>query len=175
MSRRDPDIIKRISFRRVLVVTIISALLVILILTAFMMESGLTISFGNLTDIHKDHPSLFLIDLLPVFVFALLHPMHLLMNRAIRNYEERVKESRLLVKRNTEFAQKLSEGDNPESYDEMMDTDLGKALRMIQLNINRTAEKRGNRRGLQKARILFQRYCVNTWTWMSFPTRSCNL
>jgi PAS domain S-box-containing protein len=138
---RDPYIIKRINFRRITVVTLISALLVILILCVFMMESGLQITFRNLAGIHRDHPSLFLIDLLPLFIFALLYPMHLLMNRAIRDYEERVKESRLLLKKNTAFAQELSEGDNPESYEEMMETDLGKALRMIQLNIKSSRRK----------------------------------
>jgi PAS domain S-box-containing protein len=141
VSKRDPYIIKRISFRRVLVVTLISALLVILILCTFIMESGQPISFSNLTEIHKDHPVLILIELLPVFVFAALYPVHMLMNRAIRDYEERVKASSLLLKKNTEFAQRLSEGDDPVSYEEMMDTDLGKALRMIQLNIKSNRRK----------------------------------
>jgi PAS domain S-box-containing protein len=141
VSRRDPYIIRRINFRRVMLVTIISALLVILILCAFMMESGLAITFQNLARIHRDHPSLFLIDLLPLFISALLHPMHLIMNNAIRDYEERVKESNLLVKRNTEFARLLSEGEDPEPYSEMVETDLGKALRMIQLNIKSNRRK----------------------------------
>ena len=141
MLKRDPDIIKRISFRRVMVVTIISLLLVILILCVFMMESGLAISFRNVSEIHRDHPSLILIDLLPVFILAILIPMHLLMNRTIRDYEKRVKESSLLLRKNTEFAQELSEGDNPEPYEEMMNTDLGKALRMIQLNIKSNRRK----------------------------------
>ena len=135
MSRRDPYIIKRINFRRVLVVTAINVLLVFLILFAYIMESGLSISFLSLAQIHAEHPSLFLIDLIPVFISVLLHPMHRIMNRAIREYEERVLESQQLVERNTEFAHLLSEGDNPEPYEEMMKTDLGKALRMIHLNI----------------------------------------
>ena len=122
-------------------VTVISALLVILILCAFMMQSGLPLSFRSLARIHMDHPPLFLVDLLPFFIFAFLLPMHNIMNRAIRDYEERVKESRLLLKRNTEFAQQLSEGENPDPYDEMMETDLGKALRMIQLNIKSNRRK----------------------------------
>ncbi len=141
MSRRDPYIINRINFRRVVVVTIISLILVILILCAYMMESGLPITFRNLARIHQEHPSLFLIDLLPLFISAFLHPMHRIMNRAIEEYEERVKESNLLLQRNTRFAQELSEGENPELYDEMMMTDLGKALRMIQLNIKSNRRK----------------------------------
>lgn len=143
MSRRDPYIINRINLRRVVVVTAISLLLVILILCAFMMESGLPISFRSLVNIHGEHPSMILIDLLPLYIWAFLYPMHLIMNRAIRDYEERVKESNLLVKRNTGFAQQLSDGESPEFYDEMLETDLGKALRMIHLNIksNRRKEK----------------------------------
>ena len=143
MSRRDPYIIKRINFRRVLVVTAISILLVLLILFAYIMESGLPISFKSLVQVHAKHPSLFLVDLIPVFISALLHPMHHIMNRAIREYEERVHESQQLVERNTEFAHLLSEGDNPEPYEEMMKTDLGKALRMIHLNIK--ADRRQER------------------------------
>jgi len=125
----------------VVVVTVISAILVILILCVFMMESGLTITFRNLARIHSEHPSLFLIDLLPLFILAFLLPMHKVMNRAIADHEERVRESSLLLKRNTRFAQQLSEGEHPEPYEEMMETDLGKALRMIQLNINSNRRK----------------------------------
>jgi len=135
MSRRDPYIIKRINFRRVMVTTIISVLVVLLILFAFIMESGLPISFKSLAQLHAKFPSLFLVDLIPLFISAMLHPMHFIMNRAIREYEERVLESQQLVERNTEFAQELSEGENPEPYEEMMKTDLGKVLRMIHLNI----------------------------------------
>jgi len=141
MSNRDPYLIKRINFRRVLVVTCISALLVVLILCAFMMESGLTLSFSSLAAIHRSHPSLVLIDLLPLFIFLFLYPMHRIMNLAIHEYEEKVKASGMLLQKNTTFARKLSEGENPEVYDEMMDTEMGKALRMIQLNIKSNRRK----------------------------------
>ena len=141
MSKRDPYIIKRINFRRVVVVTAISILVVLLILFAFIMENGLPITFKSLALIHTEHPSLFLVDLIPLFVSALLHPMHYIMNRAIREYEERVVASQQLLKRNTEFAQLLSDGENPEPYDEMMETDLGKALRMIHINIKADRRK----------------------------------
>jgi len=103
----------------------------------------MTLSFKSLVKIHGDHPSLFLVDLIPLLTFVSLHPMLRIMNRAIGEYEERVKASQQLLERNTEFAKKLSEGDNPEAYEEMMETNLGKALRMIQLNIksNRRKEK----------------------------------
>jgi PAS domain S-box-containing protein len=141
VSKRDPYIIKRINFRRVVVVTAISVLVVILILCSYMMDSGLAITFRNLYRIHAEHPSLFMIDLIPLFILVFLMPMHRIMNRAISDYEERVKESNLLLKRNTGFAQELSEGDNPEPYKEMMETDLGKALRMVQLNIKSSRRK----------------------------------
>ena len=53
-------------------VTVISALLVILILCAFMMQSGIPLSFSILAMIHMDHPHLFLVDLLPFFIFSFL-------------------------------------------------------------------------------------------------------
>ncbi len=126
-----------------MVVTVISILVVLLILFSFIMDSGLSISFQSLVRIHAAHPSLFLVDLIPVFITALLHPMHHIMNRAIREYEERVLESRQLAQRNTEYAEQLSEGENPEPYEEMMTTDLGKALRLIHLNIK--ADRRQER------------------------------
>lgn len=143
MSKRDPTIISRINYRRVIVVTFISTLMVILILFAFIMERGMELSFENLAKIHMEHPSLFLVDLLPLFIYAFLYPMHRIMNRAIRDYEKRVKASQQLLERNTTFAKELSEGEDPEAYEEMMETNLGKALRMIQLNIksNRRKEK----------------------------------
>ena len=141
MSKRDPYIIKRINFRRVIVVTAISILVVLLILFSFMMESGLPITLKSLALIHAEHPSLILVDLIPLIISALLHPMHHIMNRAIREYEERVVASQQLRKRNTEFAQALSDGENPEPYDEMMETDLGKALRMIHINIKADRRK----------------------------------
>ena len=141
MSRRDPYIIRRINFRRVMVVTMISLLLVVLILCAFIMEMELPITFRSLVFIHNEHPSLILIDLIPLFISAILHPMHWIMNRAIKEYEERVKASNLLLERNTRFAQELSEGENPELFNEMLETNLGKALRMIQLNIKSNRRK----------------------------------
>ena len=141
MSKRDPYIIRRINFRRIIVVTLISILVVFLILFVFLMESGMPITFKSLDALHKDNPALYLIDLLPLFVSVLLYPMHHIMNRAIREYEERVLASQELLKRNTEFARVLSEGDNPEPYSEMMETDLGKALKMIQLNIKANRRK----------------------------------
>ena len=141
MSRRDPYIIKQINFRRVVVVTAVSLLVVLLILFSYIMESGLPLTLKSLAQIHAEHPSLYLIDLIPVFISALLHPMHRIMNRAIREYEERVIASQQLRKRNTEFAQVLSDGEDPEPYDEMMETDLGKALRMIHINIKADRRK----------------------------------
>jgi len=125
------------------VVIMISILVVLLILFAFIMESGLPVSFKSLAQIHAEHPSLFLVDLIPIFVSALLHPMHHIMNRAIREYEDRVRASQQLLERNTEFAHLLSEGENPEPYEEMMKTDLGQSLRMIHLNIK--ADRRQER------------------------------
>lgn len=143
MSKRDPYIIKRINFRRVMVVTIISVLLVLIILFAYIMEGNLPISFKSLVTIHKNHPSLLLVDLIPFFISGLLLPMHYSMNRAIQDYEKRVLESQQLLQRNTEFARSLSDGDDPEPYEEMMETDLGKSLKMIHLNIksNRRQER----------------------------------
>ncbi len=141
MSKRDPYIIRRINFRKIIVVTLVSVLLVLLILFTFLMESGLPISFKSLAALHKQHPALFLVDLLPVFISALLHPMHRLMNKAIDDYEKRVLDSQDLLNRNTDFAHSLSEGENPESYDEMMETGLGKALKMIHLNIKANRRK----------------------------------
>jgi len=141
MSKRDPYIIRRINFRRIIVVTMISILLVFLILFAFLMDKDLPITFRSLASLHRQHPALFLVDLLPIFLSALLHPMHRLMNKAIRDYEKRVMDSQELLNRNTDFALSLSEGDNPEPYDEMMDTGLGKALKMIHLNIKANRRK----------------------------------
>ena len=103
------------------VVTSVSILAVILILGSFIMDNGLGLTFRNLVKIHADHPSLFMVDLIPLFILAFLMPMHRIMNRAISDYEERVKESNLLLKRNTGFAHELSEGDNPKPYKVMMD------------------------------------------------------
>ncbi|RPI46740.1 MAG: PAS domain S-box protein, partial [Bacteroidetes bacterium] len=135
MSRRDPYIIRRLNFRKVVVVTLISLLLVILILFAFITESDIPFNLQNRIRVHREHPSLILVDLMPAFVFILLYPMHRIMNRAIGEYEDRVKESQMIVDRNTKFARELSEGEDPEPYPEMIESELGKALRMIQLNI----------------------------------------
>ena len=124
-------------------VTTISILVVLAILAAFIMESGLPLTFKSLAQVHREHPSLFLVDLLPIIISALLHPMHYIMNRAIREYEDRVRASRQMVERNTDFAERLGEGEDPEPYEEMMKSDLGRALRMIHLNIK--ADRRQER------------------------------
>ena len=132
---RDPVIIRRLNYRKVVLVTVISVLLVLLILFTFLMGSGHPVTLPGLAQLHHDQPSLILVDLLPVFIYLFLRPMHRTMNRAIEAYEERVKESNLLLERNTRFARELSEGEDPEPYENMIETDLGKALRLIQLNI----------------------------------------
>ncbi|HER09462.1 MAG TPA: PAS domain S-box protein [Bacteroides sp.] len=138
---RDPVVIRRLNYRKVVVVTVISALLVLLILFTFLMGSGRPLTFSNLFQLHRDHPSLILLDLLPVFIYLFLMPMHRTMNRAIADYEAKVKESRMLMERNTSFARELSEGDDAEPWEEMIETELGKALRLIQLNIKSNRRK----------------------------------
>jgi len=140
-TRRDPVIIRRLNHRKVVLVTVISALLVLLILFTFLMGSHRPFTPEQLIQLHRDHPSLILVDLIPLFVYLFLMPMHRTMNRAIEEYEERVKESQQLLERNTRFATELSGGDDPEPWEEMIETDLGKALRLIQINIKSNRRK----------------------------------
>ena len=99
--------------------------------------------------------------------------MHRIMNRAIREYEERVIESQQLLERNTEFARELSEGENPEPYEEMMETRPGQSAQDDPAEYQvQPDERSGNRAGSLKGRIWYPRFCGNTRTWRSFPTRS---
>ncbi len=141
MPGADPHIIQRINFRRVITVTVISALLVVMILFTFMMDKDLPVGFRSLAILHREHPSLVLVDLLPLWIFIFLFPMHRMMNKTIHRYEKRVKASSRLLARNTEYAVSLSEGENPDPHEEIMNSDMGKALRLIQLNIKSNRRK----------------------------------
>ena len=97
MSKRDPYIIRRINFRRIVVVTLISDPGVPDSL-AFLWKVDLPITFSSRWQLSTNNtPHCILIDLIPLFVTALLHPMHRIMNKAIQDYEERVMDSQELA------------------------------------------------------------------------------
>ena len=129
------------NYRRLILVTLISFLLVILLWIIIIMDNDLPISLSSLIEIHFQTPYFLIFDLLPLFVFILLYPMHRIMNRAIGDFESKTKESQSLLDKNSDFAKKMSEGEDPEVFDKMMDTDIGQSLRLIQLNIKSNRRK----------------------------------
>ena len=136
MPFKDSDNIRRLNYRRLILVTLISVLLVILLWIIIIMDNDLPLSVSSLLDMHFQSPSFLIFDLLPLFVFILLYHMHRIMIREIGAFESMTNESQSLLDKNAAFAKKMSEGEEPEVFDKMMDTDIGQSLRLIQLNIN---------------------------------------
>lgn len=131
------------SKRNIWLLTIVSILIVLfgLIVAGIDPETGF--SFNTLAGSHKDNRILFLFDTMPVWIYIILNTGRKWMLReAEQNIEER-KNIKKILEKNTAFARMLSEGDEPTSDNEMLQTELGQALKLLHLNIksNRRKEK----------------------------------
>ncbi|MBN1131763.1 MAG: SpoIIE family protein phosphatase [Bacteroidales bacterium] len=125
----------RLNLRRIILITLIGFLVVVLFWIMAIMEQNQPVTFAAISRLHSDHPVYFIYDLLPLFIFLFLYPVHRITGHIILDYARQVREYHHSIERHTSFAKELSEGSDPELFDEMMKTELGQSLRLIQLNI----------------------------------------
>lgn len=130
-----------ISGRTLRLATLAAALVVAagLLGASYTSETGPALS--NLTGAHRDHPVLFLFDLLPLWIFLILWQAKKALQQRIDAIATELKEQKNLLEQNSSFARALAEGDNPPAYPEMLQSELGQALKLIHLNINSNRRK----------------------------------
>lgn len=127
--------------RNIWLFTLVSLLIVLagLLSLSFEVESGF--SFGKLIDMHLANHALLIFDGLPVYVYLILTLARKGMMRAIDMHEAELEKTKLLLQANSDFAKTLSEGDDPKVFEGMLDSELGRALKLIQLNIKSNRKK----------------------------------
>jgi len=126
--------------------TSFTGLLIILAWFIILMSLDLKINPDSIWLIHKTHPELFLADLFPLLVYFISKKQFRELEEELNIRNESVQNLETLLDKSTGFARLLSEGDDPAVPENLLDSDLGQALRLIQLNIktNRRTENEKN-------------------------------
>lgn len=141
MSRDEKQIKPPLSRQNVWLFSLAGLLVVIpaLLNAAYRPDTGFT--FSNLVKTHCAHHSLVILDLLPLYIYLILSVARRNMLRTVKTYEDALKKNKLILEQNSDFAQAVSEGEDPPGYPEMLKTPLGQALKLIQLNIKSNRRK----------------------------------
>ncbi|MEZ5072922.1 MAG: PAS domain S-box protein [Bacteroidales bacterium] len=127
--------------RRLILSSLLVLVLTLLVHVALLMDRGESLRISTLLGLPGSHPTLFVLDLMPLLVFALLLGQHRQLIRTWKSQEARLRSSDERMEQNAAFAKILSEGEDPEPYEGMLENNLGKALRMIQINIKSNRRK----------------------------------
>lgn len=98
-------------------------------------------SLARLAESHRVHKVLFLFDALPLYIFSILLVARKNWKRSLEYFSQQNNELQETLDSNTDFAKKLSEGDDPDVYPGMLESGLGQALKLIQLNIKSNRRK----------------------------------
>ena len=110
-----------------------------LLAAGYSSESGF--SFSALAEAHRGNISMFIFDGLPLYILLILLMARRNMNRTLTGFREELDQAEKILDQNSEFARIISEGDEPETHPEMLETELGKALKLIYLNISSNRRK----------------------------------
>ncbi len=122
-------------------VTVAGLIVVITGLLAAGYSSGSGFSFSALAEFHRGRIAMFIFDGLPVYILVILLVAKRNMQKTIAGAFKELERSKQILDQNSKFARILSEGDEPETHPEMLDTELGKALKLIHLNISSNRRK----------------------------------
>ena len=103
---------------------------------------GETASLGNLIDMHRDNPSLFIIDLLPFILGIIGYAFTKSHQETIQSLEKQIEDKDHVINMNAHFAKKIGEGDLSANDEEIDDNDiLGHSLKKMRENLAQTNEK----------------------------------
>ncbi|MEX0982034.1 MAG: SpoIIE family protein phosphatase [Bacteroidales bacterium] len=106
---------------------------------AYTEETGFSLS--RLVEVHRLNSGVFIFDGLPLYIFLILLLARRNMNILTDQYKRKLAVTEKILKQNSDFANTLSEGEDPDTPPEMLETELGKALKLIHLNINSNRKK----------------------------------
>lgn len=140
--RTKPDIYRSIlTSRNTWLYTLAGLLVVLVALVRLSWDPDAGFRLEKVAQLHQDHPALFLLDGLPVYLFLILRSARRNLEKTAASCRVETEELNSILEKNSAFARAVSEGDDPEPFDGMLDTQLGKALKMIHLNIRSNRRK----------------------------------
>jgi PAS domain S-box-containing protein len=127
--------------RNIWLYTLAGALLVIVALISLSWKPGTGFRFDTLVQLHRDHPALFLLEAMPVYIWIILWVAQKNLQKTAISYRRETEEITGILEKNSGYARAVSEGDDPAPFDKMLDTELGRALKLIHLNIRSNRRK----------------------------------
>lgn len=142
--RTKTDIYRSVmTSRNILLYTIAGLLVVMAALISLSIDPVSGFSFAYLARLHVDHPAIFILEGLPVYLFLILRAARHNLEKTAASCRAETEKTTGILEKNSLFARAVSEGDDPDPFEGMLDTQLGKALKLIHLNIrsNRRKEK----------------------------------
>ena len=97
----------------------------------------LPLSFHILANIHRTHPSMFFVDIVPVATFVSLYFFAFFQNKLKAYYEEKLAQRNEHIRKNADFAMHIGQGDytSPYAYSNEEDNALGKSLLLMRDNL----------------------------------------
>jgi PAS domain S-box-containing protein len=109
--------------------------------------SDLTINLRNLLKIHFLHPSLFILDVIPVITGIVIYSYLTIIEKFRNSYENIIKQRDERIKKNADFAKKIGQGDYTSPFEpDGNDDTLGNSLLLMRENliVNNTKESEQN-------------------------------
>jgi PAS domain S-box-containing protein len=95
----------------------------------------LPVSFISIADIHINHPSLFLLDAVPVFVALILWLLTKTFEDNELYYTDLIKQKDNRIEKNADFAKRIGEGDYNSAFAPESNDTLGKSLLLMRQNL----------------------------------------
>ena len=141
MNRQTNRITYALSMRTIWLYTTAGLLVVIagMLVASYKPYTGFL--WSNMIEAHKLLPVLFVLDSLPFLLFLILWFARKQMVKTIMQFHDQLDTTNSMLNQYEAFARTLSEGDDPDSSQEMLETSLGQALKLIQLNIKSNRKK----------------------------------
>ena len=104
-------------------------------------SQSLSFSFYTIGQLHSQTPSLYIVDLLPFILGFGFYIFIKTTEELRRNLERRIEELQIIIKRNSEFARQIGEGNLDIEINVPPDDELGQALLLMRNNLRETYKR----------------------------------
>jgi len=127
--------------RNIKLYTLAGLLLVVVAMISLSWKPGTGFRFETLVKLHQAYPAIFLLEALPVYIWIILRVARKNLQKTARSYHLETEKTTEILEKNSGYARAVSEGDDPATFEGMLDTELGQALKLIHLNIRSNRRK----------------------------------
>lgn len=119
---------------------------------------NLPINFISIVDIHKHHPSLILIDILPFVLSLFYHRFYQKRDKEIQEYLSLIEESKKGIEKYSNYADRIGKGDyNFKILSEDKDDQLGQSLQLLQSFLRANQKKESDQNWISEGKDLISR------------------